>query len=83
MCIDHSIHCSCGKNHASFNFKDEVLPHEVITGMFCPECSGEVAFDPATMLSDNGWVIAYDMDLARCMLQKVAPAPPSVPRIYL
>jgi hypothetical protein len=73
MCIDHSIHCSCGKNHASFNFKDGVLPHEVITEVFCPECSSEVALDPATMLRDNGWIIAYDMDMARCMLQKVAP----------
>jgi hypothetical protein len=26
------------------------------------------------MLSDNGWFIQYDMDVARFMLQKVAPA---------
>jgi hypothetical protein len=73
MCIDHSIHCSCGKKHASINFKDEVLPHEVIAGVFCPECSGKITLDPATMLFDNGWIIAYDMDMARCTLQKVAP----------
>ena len=73
MCIDNSIHCSCGKHHASINFKDGVLPREVITEVFCPECSGKVALDTATMLSDNGWIIAYDMDMARCMLQKVVP----------
>src|SRR5512147_981994 len=73
MCIDHSIHCACGKNHASFNFKDGVLPHEVIMEVFCPECSQEVSLDSATMLSDNGWIISYDMDMARCMLQRVAP----------
>jgi len=74
MCMDHSIHCSCGKNHASINFKDEVLPHQVITGVFCPECSGKVASDPTTMLFDNGWIIAYDMDVARGLLQKFTPA---------
>jgi hypothetical protein len=32
------------------------------------------AFDPGTMLSDNGWIIEYDMDLARFMMQKIASA---------
>jgi hypothetical protein len=72
MCVDHSISCSCSKNHASFNFKDDILPHEVISGLYCPACSRGIAPDPATMLSDNGWAIAYDMDVARFMLQKVA-----------
>src|SRR5512142_1400394 len=62
MCIDHSIHCSCGKNHASINFKDGVLPHEVITEVYCPECSPGVALDPAAMISDNGWIISSDLD---------------------
>jgi hypothetical protein len=74
MCVDHSINCSCGKKSASFNFKDEVLPLEVITKLYCPVCSREISHDPATMLSDNGWTIAYDMDVARFMLMKVAPA---------
>jgi hypothetical protein len=26
------------------------------------------------MLADNGWIIAYDMDIARFLMQKVAPA---------
>jgi len=74
MCVDHSINCSCGKNHASFNFKDDILPHAVITKLYCPACSPSVAYDPATMLSDNRWYIDYDMDVSRFMLQKIAPA---------
>jgi len=74
MCVDHSINCVCGKNHASFNFKDDVLPHEVIKNLYCPACSREVSRDPDTMLADNGWIIDYDMDVARFMMQKVAPS---------
>ena len=71
MCVDHSINCSCSRSHASFNFKDDILPHEVITKLYCPACSQAVAHNPATMISDNGWLIQYDMDVARFMLQKV------------
>src|SRR5512140_3818063 len=74
MCVDHSIACSCGKHNASFNFKDDILPHEVITSLYCPECSQGVVHDVRTMLADNGWFITYDMDVARFMMQKAAPA---------
>jgi hypothetical protein len=73
MCVDHSVNCSCGKNHASFNFKDDILPHEIITTLYCPACSPAVSYDPATMLSDNGWYIDFDMDVSRFMLQKIIP----------
>ena len=74
MCVDHSINCLCGKNHASFNFRDEVLPPEVITTLHCPACSQGVFHNPETTLTDNGWLIGFDMDVVRFMLQKVAPA---------
>ncbi len=74
MCVDHSISCACGKNRASFNFKDEVLPYEVISGLYCPECSRTVSYDTGTMLADNGWIISYDIDVARFMMQRVVPA---------
>jgi hypothetical protein len=74
MCVDHSINCLCGKYHASFNFRDEVLPYEVITKLHCPACSQGVSRDTATMLEDNGWIIGFDMDVARFMLQNIAPA---------
>ena len=38
MCVDHSINCSCGKGSASFNFRDNVLPLEVIIKLKCPAC---------------------------------------------
>lgn len=74
MCIDHSAKCSCGKNFASFHFKDDVLPFEIVNGLYCPACAHEIPRDPATMLADNGWIIAFDMDVARFLLQKSAPA---------
>src|SRR6266542_3407579 len=74
MCVDHSINCFCGRKSASLNFKDDVLPHEVVTGLYCPACSAGISPDPATLLTDNGWAIAYNMDVARFMMQKIAPA---------
>jgi hypothetical protein len=73
MCVDHSLNCSCGKTHASFHFRDDVLPFKVITKLYCPSCSCEVTHNPETMVADNGWVIEYDMDVARFMMQKNAP----------
>ncbi|MDA8168882.1 MAG: hypothetical protein M0Z59_04175 [Nitrospiraceae bacterium] len=64
MCIDHKITCVCGRSSASFNFKDEVMPSEVVSRLYCPGCSGDVKFDPRTMLRDNGWIIEFDMDVA-------------------
>jgi hypothetical protein len=72
--MDHSQKCACGARAASFNFKDSLLPNEVITGLYCPECASGAAFNPATMLRDNGWVLAYDMEVARFMLSGQAAA---------
>jgi hypothetical protein len=74
MCLEHKIVCTCGNNSASFHTKDSILPVEVVQRLFCPVCSLKTAFDPGTMLSDNGWTIEYDMDLARFMMQKIARA---------
>jgi len=68
MCMDHSVSCHCGAKKASFQFKDSLLPPEVITDLRCPVCSQGVAFDPRTMIFDNGWIIAYNMDIAAFML---------------
>ena len=74
MCVDHSKRCSCGKSSASFNFRDDILPYESISTVYCPACSQGVSYDPASMLSDNGWIIEYNMEVARFMMQKKAPA---------
>ena len=71
MCMDHSIRCHCGAKIASFQFKDSLLPQEVITDLRCPLCSDGIAFDPRSMLRDNGWMIAYNMDVARFMLNHI------------
>ena len=71
MCIDHKMTCSCGKQSASFNFKDEIMPVEVVDRLYCPACSGDIKYNPESMLMDNGWVIEYDMDVARFSGQKL------------
>ena len=60
------MRCKCGNQTAGLNFKDELVSAEVLGGLYCPACSGEVKYNPETMLIDNGWIIEYDMDVARC-----------------
>ena len=75
MCIDHKMTCKCGIHSASFNFKDEVMPVEVIDNLYCPACSGDIKYNSETMLADNGWIIEYDMDVARFMGGKLPHVP--------
>jgi hypothetical protein len=63
--------CRCGVHSASFNFKEEIMPVEAIGGLYCPACSCEVKYNPESMLIDNGWVIEYDMEVARFAGQKL------------
>jgi hypothetical protein len=63
--MEHKAVCRCGKREASFQFKDEIMPPETIKALYCPECSHGVAFDTICMISDNGWVIKYDMDVIK------------------
>jgi len=62
--------CECGLRQAELNFRDSVLTADVVSRLYCPACSRGITFDPATMLSDNGWVLQYDMHLARAMSLK-------------
>jgi hypothetical protein len=71
MCTDHKMMCSCRTNTASLNFKDDILPEAVVSRLFCPSCSAGLQFNPDSMLKDNGWVIEYDMDVAKFMSQKL------------
>ncbi len=65
MCIEVRKTCQCGKQTAQFHLRDNIMTQEVIEELYCPECSGPEQIDPETMLHDNGWVIKYDMELAR------------------
>ena len=74
MCTDYSKNCTCGQSSASFNFRDNILPLETVASLYCPICSKDVIHDTTSMLSDNGWIIEFDMEAARFMMQKTAPA---------
>ncbi|MEK6202139.1 MAG: hypothetical protein N2A40_06945 [Desulfobulbaceae bacterium] len=65
MCQEVNRDCSCGKEKVSFHLRDNIMSQEVIDRLFCPSCSGTVALEKESMVADNGWVIEYDMDLAR------------------
>lgn len=71
MCMDHKFKCKCADKEINFEFKNEILPHEVVASLYCPNCSGDMAFDPKTMVADNGWIIEYDMDVARFMSNRM------------
>lgn len=78
MCMSHEMNCKCGNGFAGFNCKNEVMTGEIIDGLYCPRCSHTVAFDSKTMVNDNGWIIAYDMELARFQAQKLRANPKEV-----
>lgn len=65
MCVACLKMCSCGAGSASIHFRDNILPDEVVSGLYCPVCSKTVKFDPDSMVYDNGWIIVYNMDVAR------------------
>lgn len=71
MCMSYETHCNCGMGLAGFNFRDEIMSEKTISGLYCPQCSGTINFDPDTMLADNGWIIDYDMEIAQFEAQKL------------
>ncbi len=74
MCIDHKMICKCGSHTASFNFRDDIMPVEVVNRLYCPDCSSSIAYNAESMLRDNGWIIDFDMDIARFSGHKLSGA---------
>lgn len=68
MCIDIRKTCNCGKHTVQLHMRDNILGKEVVTDLYCPACSSNVEFDYKSMLCDNGWIIAYDMTLAKFLI---------------
>jgi len=68
MCVDVRKTCECGARTVQFHLRDNLLQSDVILRVFCPNCPGDAAFDERSMLSDNGWVLEYDMILATMLL---------------
>jgi len=67
MCVDVRKKCECGKRTVQFHLRDNLMQPEVLRRLFCPDCPGDAAYDRGSMLNDNGWVIEYDMMLARML----------------
>ncbi len=65
MCMEHTYLCKCGEKEVSITYKNELMPHETFSAIYCPKCSGDVQFDHETMVADNNWIIEYDMEVAR------------------
>ncbi len=79
MCQEVKKTCSCGQRDAAFHLRDNVMDQKVIDRLFCPSCSADQDVDQETMVRDNGWVIEYDMDLARMFaITKLAMDPAHV-----
>ena len=68
--MDIRIKCNCGKNFVPFNMRDNILPEEVVENLYCPDESSEIKFNKNTMINDNGWIIEYNMELARFVCSK-------------
>lgn len=72
MCMAYETRCRCGTKTASFHFKDNIMSEQVIKGLYCPNCSSDTNINPDTMVVDNGWIIEYDMDIAKFMGKRIA-----------
>ena len=64
MCFHPRRSCECGASEAYLFYKDNLMPEDVLAHLYCPRCAADVAFDPASMLEDGGWIIEFDMELA-------------------
>ncbi len=78
MCTDYKKTCVCGSRSASFIFKDDVMPTEVIERIYCPDCSTGIANRREGVINDNGWVIEFDMEIAKFAGRKL-PVPDITP----
>jgi hypothetical protein len=65
-----SRRCSCGQRAAYLNFRDNLLPPEILVTLYCPQCDPLEDFDPETMVADCGWVMKYDMEGAQAFFSK-------------
>lgn len=50
------------------------MTEQAIKTLYCPNCSSNINVNPEKMVVDNGWIIEYDMDIAKFMGQRIAGA---------
>lgn len=65
MCLSLKRTCVCGQNQAYLMHRDNVLPAEILVNLFCPQCRDRAAWDATTMIEDGGWILEYDLEMAR------------------
>ena len=65
MCFYQKRPCVCGKKEAYIFHRDELLPEEVLTHLYCPECSERAEWNVHAMIEDGGWILEYNMVVAR------------------
>lgn len=65
MCVEVKRTCHCGAKEAAFHLRDNIMAPAVVDRLFCPACAATTVMDADTMVADNGWLIEYDMDVAR------------------
>ncbi len=70
MCLNERRVCECGRNSAYLIFRDNILPPEVLTSLYCPQCRRRVIWDGDTMLEDCGWVLKYDVASAQVFFDR-------------
>lgn len=65
MCFYQKRPCVCGKREAYIFYRDDLLPKEVLAKLYCPECGNQVERSPYSMIEDGGWILEYNMVVAR------------------
>lgn len=78
MCLSIAMKCSCDDAYANIHNMHGALPEEAVMAVHCPTCRDSIEFDPDTMMEDNGWVIEYDMEIAREYLRRFGADPDKV-----
>jgi hypothetical protein len=78
MCIDVRKTCECGKQSVQFHLRDNIMSHEVVAALHCPDCAEKAELNDATMIIDNNWIIEYDMELARFLAAAKLQIPPDM-----
>jgi len=82
MMIMSQQSCKCGKHMAGTSV-DCIIPEEVIAAIYCPDESRGVKFNKETMVEDNGWIIEYDMEIARYYAEHARIDPTRITPEYL
>lgn len=65
MCLEVRQKCHCGQSEVQFHLRDNIMAPEVIDKLYCPNCSDQNNQNEVNSINDNGWVISYDMEIAR------------------